>query len=220
MEIARFVGHRRDDGCFGAFLNPFPNPMRCVPLFTRGLKIALQNLVDPLSHRPQLRTAARRSLAFWRNRARQRLLHHPPVRLQLLRHALDLPAPNRYSRRISSNSSTLRLLSIGSPRRYPRQVRPSWFSRIGQIRVAKSRAQWLQSALSCTVRAHPENKWEANSASLLQSKRMVDVAGIEPATPCLQSTRVPSHDSIPYFGFQRFQQLGESAFRSKLTPMQ
>jgi hypothetical protein len=47
----------------------------------------------------------------------------------------------------------------------------------------------------------------------------VDVTGIEPVTPCLQSTRVFSNNSILCFGFQYFQQLGESAFRSKLTPM-
>ena len=64
------------------------------------------------------------------------------------------------------------------------------------------------------------NESGTSPVSLLRSRGMVDVAGIEPATPCLQSTRVPSHDSIPYFGFQRFQPLGESAFRSKLTPME
>ncbi len=30
-------------------------------------------------------------------------------------------------------------------------------------------------------------------------KRLVDVTGFEPATPCLQSTRVNSNPSINYF---------------------
>jgi len=50
-------------------------------------------------------------------------------------------------------------------------------------------------------------------------KELVDVTGIEPVTPCLQRTEVLSNRSLPYFGFQCFQQFGESAFRSPLTPM-
>jgi len=45
---------------------------------------------------------------------------------------------------------------------------------------------------------------------------MVDVTGIEPVTPCLQRTGVLSNRSLPYFGFQCFQQFGESAFCSTL----
>ena len=50
--------------------------------------------------------------------------------------------------------------------------------------------------------------------------KLVDVTGIEPVTPCLQRTGVLSNRSLRYFGFQCFQQFGESAFRSKLIPMQ
>src|ERR1700730_4033842 len=46
-----------------------------------------------------------------------------------------------------------------------------------------------------------------------KSKILLDVAGIEPATPCLQSKGVPSNNSIPYLGLQCFQQFGASAFR-------
>jgi hypothetical protein len=46
------------------------------------------------------------------------------------------------------------------------------------------------------------------------------VTGIEPVTPCLQRTGVFSNGSVHYFGFQCFQQFGESAFRSQLNPMQ
>jgi integrase-like protein len=52
------------------------------------------------------------------------------------------------------------------------------------------------------------------------TENMVDVTGIEPVTPCLQRTGVLSNRSLPYSGFQCFQQFGESAFRSKLNPMQ
>ena len=39
-----------------------------------------------------------------------------------------------------------------------------------------------------------------NLVSALQSDtKFVDVAGIEPASPCLQSTRVDSNPSIDYF---------------------
>jgi hypothetical protein len=48
---------------------------------------------------------------------------------------------------------------------------------------------------------------------------LVDVAGIEPATPCLQSTRLCPNNSAAHFNYQRFQQIGEPAFAQKLTPM-
>jgi hypothetical protein len=73
--------------------NPFPDPVRRVPLLARRFPIALQNPVDKLSHRPQLRTASRLCFSHWRNRTGQRLPHHPPVRLQLLRHSLDRSRP-------------------------------------------------------------------------------------------------------------------------------
>jgi hypothetical protein len=44
-------------------------------------------------------------------------------------------------------------------------------------------------------------------------------AAFEPVLPCLQSTGVLFKSSFLSFGFQCFQQFGESAFRSKLTPM-
>ena len=69
--------------------NPFPDAVRRVPLLARRFPIALQNPVDELAHRPQLRTAPRRCLALRRHRAGQRLPHHPPMRVQLLRHSLD-----------------------------------------------------------------------------------------------------------------------------------
>jgi hypothetical protein len=41
-----------------------------------------------------------------------------------------------------------------------------------------------------------------NPVSVLQSeKKLVDVTGIEPVTPCLQSTKVSSHSSTLCFGF-------------------
>ena len=55
--------------------------------------------------------------------------------------------------------------------------------------------------------------------SLQSEKKLVDVAGIEPATPCLQSMGVLSNSSFLSLGFQCFQQFGESAFAQKLTPM-
>jgi hypothetical protein len=50
-------------------------------------------------------------------------------------------------------------------------------------------------------------------------KRLVDVTGIEPVTPCLQSIGLDSIRSIHYFQLLTFQQIGETAFRSKLSPM-
>ena len=44
-----------------------------------------------------------------------------------------------------------------------------------------------------------------NSVSVLQSeKKLVDVTGIEPVTPCLQSTRLASIRSIQYFQLLTF----------------
>jgi hypothetical protein len=57
-------------------------------------------------------------------------------------------------------------------------------------------------------------------SSLQSVKKLVDVTGIEPVPPCLQSIAVLSNGSVHYFGFQCFQQFGESAFRSQLNPMQ
>ena len=58
------------------------------------------------------------------------------------------------------------------------------------------------------------------SNSFAIRKKLVDVTGIEPVTPCLQNTRLGFIPSISIIiKYQRFQQIGESAFRSKLTPM-
>jgi hypothetical protein len=73
--------------------NPLPDSVRRVPLLVRRFPIAPQNPVDELSDRPQSRTASPRRLALRRNRTGQRLPHHPPVRLQLLRHPLDRSHP-------------------------------------------------------------------------------------------------------------------------------
>ena len=59
-----------------------------------------------------------------------------------------------------------------------------------------------------------------NLVSALQSeKKLVDVRGFEPLTPCLQSMGVLSNGSFLSLGFQCFQQFGESAFAQELTPM-
>jgi hypothetical protein len=47
----------------------------------------------------------------------------------------------------------------------------------------------------------------------------MDVAGLEPSVFCLQSSGVLSNNPLLSIGFQRFQQFGESAYRSKLTPI-
>ena len=55
-----------------------------------------------------------------------------------------------------------------------------------------------------------------NPLSLLQSeKKLVDVTGIEPVTPCLQRTGVFSNSSVHYFGFQCFQQFGNLLFAQR-----
>jgi hypothetical protein len=69
--------------------NPHPDAVRRVPLLARRFPIALQNPVNELPHLPQLRTAPCRCLAPRRYRAGQRLPHHPPMRVQLLRHSLN-----------------------------------------------------------------------------------------------------------------------------------
>ena len=46
---------------------------------------------------------------------------------------------------------------------------------------------------------------------------MVDVAGIEPATPCLQSTRLVSNPSIRHFQLLTFPTNRGICFRSKIT---
>ena len=59
-----------------------------------------------------------------------------------------------------------------------------------------------------------------NLVSALQSeKKLVDVRGFEPLTPCLQSAA--SAPTIPsnFSNYYCFQQIGASDFRSKVTPI-
>ncbi len=90
---------------------PVPDTVRRVTLLTRRLAVLFENAVDEPHRRRQLGAPSRRLLARRRQRAGYRLAHHPPVHAQLARHPLDRPTPNSYSRRISSNSSTLLLQS-------------------------------------------------------------------------------------------------------------
>ena len=59
---------------------PFPHPLRGMPLLTRRALISDQPRVDQLAIRPQRRRRARhRTLALRRRRRTQRLAHRPPV---------------------------------------------------------------------------------------------------------------------------------------------
>jgi hypothetical protein len=87
--------------------------------------------------------------------------------------------------------------------------------------------RWVPSASSKEISADTLTRYSFRTVSISPVVRclyvvenMVDVTGLEPATPCLQRTGVLSNRSLPYFGFQCFQQFGESAFRSKLNPKQ
>jgi len=53
----------------------------------------------------------------------------------------------------------------------------------------------------------------------LLEKKVVDVTGIEPATPCLQRMRLLSNGSEDNLNYQHLQQIGEPASAQKLTPM-
>jgi hypothetical protein len=61
------------------FLQSRPDAMRCVPLFTRRLAIRFQDAVDYLSHGIDLRPLPFVLLPLRRDRAGDRLSHHPPV---------------------------------------------------------------------------------------------------------------------------------------------
>src|SRR5271157_79961 len=116
--------------------NPLPDSVRRVPLLARSLPIALQNPVDELSHRPQLRTASRRGLALRRNRASQSLPHHPPVRLQLLRHSLDRSRPKAVL-----PPNLLKQFHFASPVHRPLVDTADRLGRLGFPGWAKSKAQ-------------------------------------------------------------------------------
>jgi hypothetical protein len=80
----------------------------------------------------------------------------------------------------------------------------------------------LQYLHSCTVRAQSGLKSgiepEIIRLSALRSeKKLVDVRGIEPLTPCLQSPRVDRNRYVAYRNYQSLQRFGESAFAQKLT---
>src|SRR5215831_15268359 len=79
--------HRGFGDCwFRVFLpKPHPDAMRRVPLLARRLPVRFQNAVDCLPQRTHLRTLPFVLLSFRRDRARQRLPHHPPVHAELLR---------------------------------------------------------------------------------------------------------------------------------------
>ena len=95
--------------------NPHPDPVRRVPLFARGLQIALQ--IPSMNSRTGssfglLLAGALRSGGIGLASACRTLRRWV---FNFFATPWIMPTPNRYSRRISSNSSTLRLLSIGPP---------------------------------------------------------------------------------------------------------
>jgi hypothetical protein len=62
-----------------------------VALFPPCVPVALEDLVDELPYRAQLRPFPFWPLSLWRQRARQCLPHHPSMDPQLLRHRPDRP---------------------------------------------------------------------------------------------------------------------------------
>src|SRR5437870_4407964 len=72
-----------------------------------------------------------------------------------------VPTPNRYSRRICSNSSTLRLLSIGLPvaRGSRRQIRPIRDYRWGQIKSAKRGQIRVSKSAPTVLTMHTESHY-------------------------------------------------------------
>ena len=114
-----------------------PNPVCCVPLFPRCLLITLQNPSMNSRTGPNfglLRAGVLRpggiALAnAWRTVRR--------CVFSFFATALDRSRPNRYSRRISSNSSTLRLLSIGLPVLHADKGRPISMFRVGPNQMIK-----------------------------------------------------------------------------------
>jgi hypothetical protein len=77
---------RLRDGMLRVFLaQTRPDAMRGVPLFPRRVLIGLQNSVDGILQRPQARRLPFVLLALRRDRAGDRLAHHPTVHSMLLR---------------------------------------------------------------------------------------------------------------------------------------
>src|SRR6267378_4544266 len=71
---------------------------------------------------------------------------------------------------------------------------------------------------NCNVGAYFER--EADSPKLLQTLESESKGRNRwNAGSCLQSTRLVSTHSFYHFNYQRFQQIGESAFAQKLTPI-
>jgi len=68
---------------------PGPDPMRRVPLLARRLPVRFQHLLDMLFDRSQPRLFPIGLLPVRRDRARDRLAHHPPVNAMLPSKALD-----------------------------------------------------------------------------------------------------------------------------------
>jgi len=94
--------------------NPIPDTVCCVPLFSRRVFVHPQNLVDNSITGPSLGFARTGSLRS----GRTALSACPNIRRctpSCLATPRTAPTPKRYCRRICSNSSTLRLLSITLP---------------------------------------------------------------------------------------------------------
>src|SRR5213593_1972879 len=70
-------------------LYPLPDPVSGVSLLSRALSIRLQNLIDEIAHRPDLRPLPLRSFPLRRIRIRQCLAHHPAVHAEFLRYGFD-----------------------------------------------------------------------------------------------------------------------------------
>ena len=99
-------------GCSGClFAQSRPNPMCRVPLLARCLPIGFQHPLDVFLHRTQLGLLTSRLLFLRRDRAGNRLPHHPPCTPCFFASS-RIVSPAACPRRISSNSSTLLLLSI------------------------------------------------------------------------------------------------------------
>ena len=117
--------------------NPLPDPVRRVPLLARRFPIALQNPVNELAHRPQLRTApAPVSCAPAESR------WPAPAAPSADAYSTSSPLPGSCPLQTDTPDESPRIVPLcvscpSAPRRFRRQVRPSVMYRVGQIKCAK-----------------------------------------------------------------------------------
>ena len=149
LPLLHVLAHRplRDRAVRQLLAQPRPDPVRRVPLLARRLPIAFQDLVDERDRRLQLPARPfRSSCAGFGNALPIASRTIRRCTLSFLATPAIVPTPNSYSRRISSNSSTLALQSNGLPRsgyaRFRVPVRcqggPNQTAELGQFRLTQS----------------------------------------------------------------------------------